>query len=96
MFINLILFLAVAVVTLGLGYVSVLLSKKHRLLVFVPAALILVVAFVISGLPEFLSFISFEVLFALALLKLLSGLVTGLFALFYFWKSGRKKSIRSQ
>jgi hypothetical protein len=91
MFINLILFLAVAVVTLGLGYVSVLLSKKHRLLVFVPAALILVVAFVISGLPEFLSFISFEVLFALALLKLLSGLVTGLFALFYFWKSRRIK-----
>ncbi len=56
---------------------------------FVPAVVILVVAFVISGLPEFLSFISFEVLFALALLKLLSGAVTGLFAVGYFIKTKR-------
>ena len=89
MFINLLLFLAVAVIALGLGYVSVLLSKKHRLLVFMPAALILVIAFVISGLPEFLSFISFEVLFALALLKLFSGVVTGLFAVGYYIKTRR-------
>ena len=89
MFINLLLFFAVVVIALGLGYVSVLLSKKHRLLVFVPAALILVVAFVISGLPEFLSFISFEVLFALAILKLLSGIVTGLFAVGYYIKTRR-------
>jgi hypothetical protein len=89
MLINLLLFLVVAVLTVALGYLSIRLSKRHRFLVFVPAVVILVVAFVISGLPEFLSFISFEVLFALALLKLLSGAVTGLFAVGYYIKTKR-------
>jgi hypothetical protein len=82
----------VVVVTLVLGYLSIVLSRIKRILVFVPAALILTAAFVIGGLPEFLSFISFEVMFALAILKLFSGLATGIFAVHRFRKSGRTKA----
>jgi hypothetical protein len=90
---NFLTFMVVAGISSVLGYISVLLSRINRLLVFVPAALAFAGAFGISGfIEELLNYLSFDAIFALGLLMLYVGFMTSAFAVFYFWKSGRKKA----
>jgi hypothetical protein len=66
------------------GYTGVRLNQRLNGLVFLPGAAILMIAFWVGGMPDLLSFLDFEALFALALLMLYSGALTSLFAMYYF------------